>query len=87
LRSQKGYDVVRNAAIRDVWGALTATALKTKFFSTKIFLFGEGHRWIDMRRFERISELPNERSEMLYQRFLFQMKINRILLFSLLIMS
>jgi len=25
-------------------------------------LFGESHRWIDMRRFDRLSELPNDRA-------------------------
>jgi hypothetical protein len=31
-------------------------------FQRRYSLFGEGHRWIDVRRFDRISELPNDRA-------------------------
>jgi hypothetical protein len=57
-------DVVRNAAgLGGYFGPLTATALENEIlFQRRYSLFGEGHRWIDMRRFERISELPNDRA-------------------------
>jgi hypothetical protein len=60
--SQKAINVVRNAANLGTYGALTATALENEIFFRRYSLFGEGHRWIDMRRFERISELPNDRA-------------------------
>jgi len=63
LQAKFAIDVVRNAAgLGGYLGALTATALENEIlFQRRYSLFGEGHRWIDMRRFERISELPNDR--------------------------
>ncbi len=63
LQAKSAIDVVRNAAgLGGYLGALTATALESEIlFQRRYSLFGEGHRWIDMRRFERISELPNDR--------------------------
>lgn len=57
-------DIVRNAAgLGDYLGSLTAGALENEIlFQRRYSLFGEGHRWIDMRRFERIGELPNDRA-------------------------
>jgi hypothetical protein len=64
LQAKSAIDVVRNAAgLGDYLGALTSTALENEIlFQRRYSLFGEGHRWIDMRRFERISELPNDRA-------------------------
>jgi hypothetical protein len=57
-------DVVRNAAgVGPYLGLQTPGALEDEIlFQRRYSLFGEGHRWIDMRRFDRISELPNDRA-------------------------
>jgi len=56
-------NVIRNAAgIGDYTGATTSEALEDEIlFQRRYSLFGESHRWIDVRRFGRISELPNDR--------------------------
>jgi len=56
-------NVIRNAAgLADYTGAQTPSALEDEIlFQRRYSLFGESHRWIDMRRFNRISELPNDR--------------------------
>jgi len=56
-------NVIRNAAsLGDYAGALTPSALEDEVLNQKRYeLFGESHRWIDMRRFGRLSELPNDR--------------------------
>ena len=57
-------NVIRNAAgLNDYPGAQTPGALEDEILKQKRYsLFGEGHRWVDMRRFDRISELPNDRT-------------------------
>ncbi|MFV9551599.1 RagB/SusD family nutrient uptake outer membrane protein [Algibacter sp. PT7-4] len=57
-------DVVRNAAgVGPYLGAQTPAALEDEIlFQRRYSLFGEGHRWVDMRRFDRLSELPNDRA-------------------------
>ena len=57
-------NVIRNAAgLADYTGAQTANALEDEIlFQRRYSLFGESHRWIDMRRFGRLGELPNDRS-------------------------
>ncbi|MDB4303728.1 RagB/SusD family nutrient uptake outer membrane protein [Desulfosarcina sp.] len=57
-------NVIRNAAGLDNYaGAQTPQALEDEIlFQKRYELFGESHRWIDMRRYDRISELPNDRS-------------------------
>lgn len=54
---------VRNAAgIGDYSGAQTQAALITEILRQRRYsLFGEGHRWIDLRRYGRLSELPKDR--------------------------
>ena len=56
-------NVIRNASgLSDYAGAQTPGALEDEVLKQKRYsLFGEGHRWVDMRRFDRISELPNDR--------------------------
>jgi len=39
-------------------GALTNELLMQRRYS----LFGEGHRWLDMRRYNRLGDLPLDRS-------------------------
>jgi len=57
-------NIIRNAAgIGDYTGSTAADALEDEIlFQRRYSLFGESHRWIDVRRFGRISELPNDRS-------------------------
>jgi hypothetical protein len=57
-------NVVRNAAgLGNYLGLQTPAALEDEIlFQRRYSLFGEGHRWVDMRRFGRLSELPNDRS-------------------------
>jgi len=57
-------NVVRNAAgVGDYTGATDAASLMNEIlFQRRYSLFGEGHRWIDMRRLGRLSELPIDRS-------------------------
>lgn len=57
-------NVIRNAAnLGPYAGAQTAQALEDEILLQRRYsLFGEGHRWIDMRRFDRLSELPNDRT-------------------------
>ena len=57
-------DVIRNAAgVGPYLGAQTPSALEDEIlFERRYSLFGEGHRWVDMRRFDRLSELPNDRA-------------------------
>ena len=56
-------NIIRNAAgLADYAGATTPSALEDEIlFQRRYSLFGESHRWIDMRRFGRLSELPNDR--------------------------
>lgn len=60
--AETDINFIRNAA---GLGNVTITAgnaldelLKQKRYS----LFGEGHRWVDMRRYGRLSQLPNDRT-------------------------
>jgi hypothetical protein len=57
-------NVVRNAAgLVNYLGDQTPQALEDEILKQRRYsLFGESHRWIDMRRFDRIDELPNDRT-------------------------
>ncbi|WP_276168443.1 RagB/SusD family nutrient uptake outer membrane protein [Zobellia alginiliquefaciens] len=57
-------DVLRGAAGLPAYsGATTAAALEDELlYNRRYSLFAEGHRWIDMRRFGRLAELPNDRT-------------------------
>jgi starch-binding outer membrane protein, SusD/RagB family len=54
---------VRNAAnLPNYSGALTQSAIIDEMLNQKRYsLFGEGHRWIDMRRYNRLNTLPIDR--------------------------
>lgn len=56
-------NVIRTAAgLANYTGAQTPSALEDEIlFQRRYSLFAEGHRWIDMRRFDRLNELPNDR--------------------------
>ncbi len=44
-------------------GAVTQAALINEILKQRWYsLYGEGHRWIDMRRYERLSQLPIDRT-------------------------
>ncbi|HUP12031.1 MAG TPA: RagB/SusD family nutrient uptake outer membrane protein, partial [Niastella sp.] len=55
---------IRTAASLPTYtGALTRDALITEILKQRRYsLFGEGHRWVDMRRYNRLSELPIDRT-------------------------
>jgi hypothetical protein len=57
-------NVVRNAAgLVNYLGDQTPQALEDEILKQRRYsLFGESHRWIDLRRFDRIDELPNDRA-------------------------
>ena len=45
-------------------GAVTAAALIDEvLYNRRYSLFFEGHRWVDMRRYNRLSQLPKDRTE------------------------
>jgi hypothetical protein len=55
---------IRNAAgLPNYSGALTQTALLTEMLKQRRYsLYGEGHRWIDMRRYNLLATLPIDRA-------------------------
>ena len=56
-------NIVRNAAgIGDYEGATSNAALVDEIlYQRRYSLFGEGHRWIDLRRYDRLGEIPIDR--------------------------
>ncbi|MFC0772879.1 RagB/SusD family nutrient uptake outer membrane protein [Terrimonas alba] len=54
---------IRNAAsLGNYGGATDLNSLITEILKQRRYsLFGEGHRWIDMRRYDRLSQLPIDR--------------------------
>jgi hypothetical protein len=54
---------IRNAAgLGNYTGATDVNSLITEILKQRRYsLFGEGHRWVDMRRYNRLSELPIDR--------------------------
>lgn len=59
-----GINVVRAAAgLLPYSGAATQAALITEMLRQRRYsLFGEGHRWIDLRRYNLLSQLPKDRA-------------------------
>ena len=57
-------NIIRSAAgLLPYVGATTPEALTNEILKQRRYsLFGEAHRWVDMRRFGRLSELPNDRA-------------------------
>lgn len=62
--SVNAINIIRTAAgLGPYIGATTPAALETEIlFQRRYSLFGESHRWIDMRRFEKLNLLPNDRT-------------------------
>jgi hypothetical protein len=56
-------DIIRNAhGLADYSGAVTDDAVVDELlYNRRYSLFAEGHRWIDMRRYDRLGELPIDR--------------------------
>ncbi|MEP2023347.1 MAG: RagB/SusD family nutrient uptake outer membrane protein [Reichenbachiella sp.] len=57
-------DVIRTAAgLLPYSGATTDAALEDELLVQRRYsLFGEGHRWVDLRRFNRMDEIPLDRA-------------------------
>jgi len=60
---ENALNIIRNAAgLADYGGPVTQADLINEMLKQRRYsLFGEGHRWIDMRRYNRLAQLPNER--------------------------
>jgi len=60
----RAINIVRNAAgLGNYSGAMDNASLINQVLTERRYsLFGEGHRWIDLRRFNRLGELPLDRS-------------------------
>lgn len=60
----KAINIVRNAAgLADYSGPETDAALVDEILKQRRYsLFGEGHRWIDLRRYDRLDQLPLDRA-------------------------
>jgi hypothetical protein len=56
-------NILRNAHNLADYGGATddASVLDELLYNRRYSLFGEGHRWVDMRRYDRLDELPNDR--------------------------
>ena len=51
------------ASVSPYAGAITQAALINEMLKQRRYsLFGEGHRWVDMRRYDKLSELPIDRT-------------------------
>ncbi|HUQ66309.1 MAG TPA: RagB/SusD family nutrient uptake outer membrane protein [Flavitalea sp.] len=60
---EKAINVIRNGhGLPDYSGAVTKPALITEMLNQRRYsLFYEGHRWVDLRRYGRLDELPVDR--------------------------
>ncbi|QEC42404.1 RagB/SusD family nutrient uptake outer membrane protein [Pseudobacter ginsenosidimutans] len=58
-------NIVRDAAgLNDYAGAVTSDAVLDELLNQRRYgLFMEGHRWFDMRRYDRLSTLPKDNAE------------------------
>ncbi|MCS6807488.1 MAG: RagB/SusD family nutrient uptake outer membrane protein [Bacteroidota bacterium] len=62
--ARNDLNIIRRAAGVPEYTSTTFTAsnaLDRLLYERRYSLFGEGHRWIDMRRFNRLSQLPIDR--------------------------
>ncbi len=64
VNATNAIDIIRNAAsLGDYNGATDLNSLINEILKQRRYeLFGEGHRWIDMRRYDRLSQLPIDRT-------------------------
>jgi hypothetical protein len=63
LNATTAINKIRNAAsLGNYGGATDLNSLITEILKQRRYsLFGEGHRWVDMRRYNRLNELPIDR--------------------------
>lgn len=63
VEGEKAINVIRNGHnLPDYSGSATKAALITEMLNQRRYsLFYEGHRWADLRRYDRLSELPVDR--------------------------
>jgi starch-binding outer membrane protein, SusD/RagB family len=61
----KAINVIRNkAGLANYSGGTGSAALLSEVSKQRRYsLFGEGHRWVDMRRWGRLNELPKDRTD------------------------
>jgi starch-binding outer membrane protein, SusD/RagB family len=59
----KAINIIRNAAgLKDYSGGTDKESLINEILKQRRYsLYGEGHRWIDLRRYNRLNELPIDR--------------------------
>jgi len=64
LDAKTALDKIRNAAgLLPYTGLMTQPAMTDEMLKQRRYsLYGEGHRWIDMRRYNRLNTLPIDRS-------------------------
>jgi hypothetical protein len=57
-------DIIRESAGLDPYtGAMDAASLTDEMLTQRRYsLYAEGHRWIDVRRYNRLDELPIDRA-------------------------
>jgi hypothetical protein len=62
--AKTAIDRVRNAAGLAAYGGATdLNSLINEILKQRRYsLYGEGHRWIDMRRYDKLSQLPIDRT-------------------------
>ncbi|MEB8328061.1 RagB/SusD family nutrient uptake outer membrane protein [Flavobacteriaceae bacterium KMM 6897] len=61
--SLNAINIIRNAAGLPTILFTTQQDLEDEMITQRRYsLYGEGHRWVDMRRFGRLAELPNDRA-------------------------
>lgn len=62
--AETDLNIVRAAAgLAGYTGTAASNALDRLLHERRYSLFGEGHRWVDMRRYGRLAELPIDRPE------------------------
>lgn len=63
--AEDALNVIRNGHnLPDYGGAVTKPALTTEMLKQRRYsLFYEGHRWVDVRRYDLLSELPVDRTD------------------------
>lgn len=64
VNAKNAIDIIRNAAgLPNYSGATDQASLINEILKQRRYsLFGEGHRWIDMRRYDRLAQLPIDRT-------------------------
>lgn len=61
--ARRALNIIRNAAsLSNIYWTSDADLTNELLKQRRYSLFGEGHRWVDMRRFGRLGQLPLDRS-------------------------